>query len=79
MIKLDLSLYIFQQRPPPGEFSGMTQTPSVGYHRIRLDPQGPNTYVARKISSPDQHGGRQQVLGGPDPGRPQESAFGESC
>ena len=74
-----VSLYILEQLPPPGEWQGMTQTPSVGYHRIRLDPQGPKKSWVRKISGPDQRGSRQQVPGGPGPGHPQESIFWESC
>ena len=72
--------YIYSNNaPPPGESSGMAQTPSVGYHRIRLDPQGPKKSAARQISGPDQRGSRRQVPGGPEPGRPQESFFWESC
>ena len=55
----------------------MTQTPSVGYHWIRLDPQGPKMSAALQISGPDQRGRCRQVPGGPEPGHPQESFFGK--
>ena len=48
---------------------------SVGYRWIHLDPQVSNLGVAPQISSPDQHGRRQQVPGGPEPGHPQELIF----
>ena len=51
----------------------------MGYGWIRLDPQSQKTSAALQISGPDQRGRRQQVPGGPEPERPQESIFWESC
>ena len=73
-----LSIYISEQLPPPGPVGPLGQYPSVGYHWIRLDPQGPKIGVASRISGPDQRGRRRQVPGGPEPGHPQESIFWKS-
>ena len=77
-VPLQILIYI-GTTTPPGELQGMTQTPSVGYHLIRLDPQGPKMRGALQISSPDQCGRRRQVPGGPEPGHPQGLIFWKSC
>ena len=56
----------------------------MGYHWIRLDPQGPKMSRASRISGPDQRGSLRQVPGGPEPGHPQglnfwDSFWNQSC
>ena len=72
-------LYIFEQLPPPGFRYLVVVGSNVGYRWVPLDPQGPKTLVALRISGPDQHGRRQQVPGGPEPGHPQGLIFWKSC
>ena len=72
-------MYRFEQLPPPGELGPLRLQPSVGYRWIRLDPQGPKTPAASRISGPDGRGRRRQVPGGPEPGQHQGLIFGQSC
>ena len=66
------SIYIFEQRPPPGSRDPVVVGSSVGYRWIGLDPQGPKMVAALQISGPDQRGRCQQVPVGPEHGHPQE-------
>ena len=67
---------ILEQVPPPlGNADLLNNIGNMGHRWIRLDPQGPKTPEASWISGSDQRGRRQQVPGGPEPGRPQELIF----
>ena len=65
--------------PPLGNCNLLNNMRHMGYRWIRLDPQGPKTWVASRISGPDQRGRRRQVPGGPEPGHPQGLIFWKSC
>ena len=68
-------IYITTTPPPPGDRLTSVLELSVGYHWIRLDPQGPKIPEASRISGPDQRGSLRQVPGGPEPGHPQGLIF----
>ena len=69
------SYYIFEQLPLAATRCRLKLEPSVGYHLIRLDPQGPKMGWEPRISGPDQLGRLRQVPGGPELGHPQELIF----
>ena len=73
--------YIYSNNSPPlGNCQGWPKPQVLGTIGSGLTPRVQIRMWGVRFPALISMGGRrQQVLGGPEPGRPQDSAFGESC